>query len=420
MKFQSQLTFALLATATMLAACTPKNPDLTVRRPIPEKKIYAQPTPPPMPEAPPDATPIPGPSDKPEAVTEGGNVAEKRIFDPKVDILFVIDNSTSMNTHQRNLKKNIREFTNAFTGTAQVKYRVGVVGTHDPETVTEGKVGYYPVGKLRMLHDQEPNPLAPNAGLNKPPYYIPALPVDYLGNTLRIGTIAPKDGGPEKEEMFSPVKAALDGTRDADNGGFYRPDAHLAIVFLTDADDASSIAPTELYDFLLELKKGSHEAISAYGALSMSEGCKRDPGLVVKDAAGNVVKVLQPEKIESFISKTHTARGENAKSAIFDLCDDNFGKGLSKIGQMIQESTISEMRIPLSHVPEVKTLVVTYDGRQLPGGEAWKYDSTSTTIVLNGRSKAFEVRGKEVKITYVPMDPNRAVRGETHSAGGAR
>ena len=413
-----QTTSALLAIGALLAACSPQNPDLTVRRPIPEQKVWEQPKPYAAPTPHPNGTPIPGPSEKPAAVTEGGNVEDKRIFDPKVDILFVVDNSTSMNTHQSNLKKNIRDFTRAFTGSAQVKYRVGVVGTHDPETVTPNKVGYYPVGKLRMLHDRDPNPKAPNEGLREKPYYTPSTAEAILGFTLRIGTIHPDDGGPEKEEMFSPIKAALDGTRDADNQGFYRPEAHLAIVFLTDADDASPIAPGELYDFLLDLKKGDREAISAYGALSMSKSCKRDPGLVEKDARGNIIRVFQPEKIESFISKTHVARGSDPKSAKFDLCDDNFGKGLAKIGQMIQESTVNEMRIPLSAIPEVKTIVVTYGDRHLPGGEAWKYDPDFNVIVLNGRSKHFETRGMEVKITYVPVDPNRAVRGETHSLGG--
>jgi hypothetical protein len=47
-------------------------------------------------------------------------------FDPSVDILFVVDNSGSMGSHQTNLIRNIDLFVNAFLNNSILDYNIGV------------------------------------------------------------------------------------------------------------------------------------------------------------------------------------------------------------------------------------------------------------------------------------------------------
>ena len=51
------------------------------------------------------------------------------IRDPKVDILFVVDDSGSMSNHQTNLSSNIGRFLEAFFGRVSIDYHIGVVST---------------------------------------------------------------------------------------------------------------------------------------------------------------------------------------------------------------------------------------------------------------------------------------------------
>src|SRR5690349_494813 len=52
-----------------------------------------------------------------------------QVFDPKVDILFVVDNSGSMGTHQQNLSANVSKFTQAFIKGSILDYNIGIVTT---------------------------------------------------------------------------------------------------------------------------------------------------------------------------------------------------------------------------------------------------------------------------------------------------
>ena len=50
-------------------------------------------------------------------------------FDPRADILFVIDDSVSMDDHQNNLVQNINKFTEVFLQKSVLDYNIGVIST---------------------------------------------------------------------------------------------------------------------------------------------------------------------------------------------------------------------------------------------------------------------------------------------------
>ncbi|MEK7358314.1 MAG: hypothetical protein AAB250_17845, partial [Bdellovibrionota bacterium] len=62
---------------------------------------------------------------KREKVKDSGG--EKYTFNPKVDILFVVDDSGSMDAHQQNLAKNIELFTKGLQNNQILDYHFGVL-----------------------------------------------------------------------------------------------------------------------------------------------------------------------------------------------------------------------------------------------------------------------------------------------------
>jgi hypothetical protein len=176
-----------------------------------------------------------------------------------IDILFVIDNSKSTGDKQQIFDNNFPNFINALnnfpassgSGTALPNLHIGVVDT----TVDIGQSGYAGCPSP----DSGDNGLLQNtarvAGCTPPSgLYISdiALPggtrmTNYggagsatdLGLELQcIGEVGTSGCG--FEAQLEAMHRALDGTRP-ENAGFIRPSAYLAVIFLTDEDDASTM-----------------------------------------------------------------------------------------------------------------------------------------------------------------------------------
>jgi hypothetical protein len=265
-------------------------------------------------------------------------------LNPKVDILFVIDNSASMNIYQEKLSANIDDFVNAFAGNESLDYHIGVVSVYDSSRFGVNVTKFTPNGALRPM-----------------PRSVDNLPVNYytknhknsvlLKAMLKIGVIELKDGGPEKEESFSPVKAALSDPQiiSATNNGFYREDAHLVVIFITDASDASpNLSAEELYSFLWNLKQRDTTKIHTYGVLAdrSEKSCDRvDPSLRGKDESG------KPDNIIDFISMT--------KGRKLSICQSNYGPMLSAMGKEIEIKTSKQVIYLDSLLPFCFTLLRT-------------------------------------------------------------
>jgi hypothetical protein len=62
------------------------------------------------------------------------------VFDPRVDILFVVDSSGSMMSHQENLAKNIDLFVDKFVQAGTLDFHVGVITTDMDFTGHKGQL----------------------------------------------------------------------------------------------------------------------------------------------------------------------------------------------------------------------------------------------------------------------------------------
>lgn len=295
----------------------------------------------------------------PEVINEKVSADSDNIdFTPKVDILFVVDNSGSMGTHQANLANNLSKFVQTFTAGMQIDYNVGVVSTDMSDYRHSGRLQ----GNVRYVNKSTPNGIATMAG------------------NIMTGT-----NGDWQEKSFDPVIAALSNPLIGSyNSGFYRQDAHIAVVFITDAEDQSNATPTELYEFLKVLK-GTKDRVLAYGVIvpSNAKGCSRDD-------------VDLPKKIESFL-----AMPINAGKNLMSLCDSNFGTKLADLSKDIARYVGAV--IYLNRPPVLSTLRVVFGTQVIMPGikTGWTFDAAKNAIILGeGIVWSQQPAGTRVKVYF--------------------
>jgi hypothetical protein len=254
----------------------------------------------------------------------------------KVDILFVVDNSASMGTHQANLKKNAATFVNEFVNGSRLDWHIGMVST-----------------------DKRDEP------------FIGLKPGDLLDKTRKDPVLAFQDAvstlgirGFGIEMSFANALQGLQKFPD-----FIRAGSTLAIIIISDAIEQSNMRGPE---FLHELQKiqGGKGQVVVYGVLASSE---------FKCPAG----VGEEDNIYS--TSPYKEAIEGSKGRKFSLCDD-FGSSLATLGADLITRTDRPF-IQLKSRPFLKTIRVLHRGVELPGGPKsegglWFYDFDLNRVVF--------------------------------------
>ncbi|WP_413574474.1 hypothetical protein ACLVWU_09625 [Bdellovibrio sp. HCB290] len=362
-------------------------------------------------------------------ITEDGGQSQLD-FNPRVDILFVTDNSDSMKSAQANLIKNLNRFTNGISNNKMIDYHIGVISTWDQkwENPESKKADEYKAGELRFVKT--------TAGTETKERFVTKKdPAAVLATTLKIGVVALKDGGPENEEFFSPLTAALEKSgRGAANEGFFREDAQLVVIFLTDADDASNrISPEQMAQTLVDFKGGRQDKVSVYGVLVDAGDADQykdwalrvhptyHPECFVGQKNNGKCSGFGPERLEQLIVAANTGSG-NPKQIrdqfIMSIVSPNFGAELGRMGDSITVKTL-EKQIYLSQIPRVDDagqlmLRVRYGtpevlaqgkGQLIPkklnGG--WNYNPSSNSVKLSGDIKYQYTEGARFAVDLVPV-----------------
>lgn len=300
----------------------------------------------------------------PEKSITDGNASD--VFDPKADILFVIDNSGSMEPHQRNLVRNIDLFVSAFLKTSIIDYNIGVITTD-----TEG-YGRPCCGKLAGNYYRIVNKATPNAN-------------DVLKQNLLVGT-----NGAGYETPFNAISLAIDPALTTGyNAGFIRRGAALTVIFITDAEDQSQrVSSNDLLTKLLALKNGDKTKLLSYGAIVPTgvSNCERDDYMVT------------PRKIEEFLSLV--PNGGGGKNVV-SLCATDYGQRLADFALQIVDQISS--RIFLTRLPDVNSLQVFYGNAELPRDvrKGWAYSPELNAVLLGDQIDwASQPVGSKVEVKY--------------------
>lgn len=331
-----------LLSIALIAACSPESP-----------KLKEQPT------------------GKRESVKD---VDETAKFNPKVDILFVIDDSGSMSTHQDNLSRNIPLFTAAIQANTILDYHIAVTSS----TFNNGNPQHCMTGIARacgqgVLH----------GGISGINYIERSTPngIAVLAQNMKIGT-----SGDSSERFFAPVRAALSQPLvDGLNKGFYRPDAALVVIFVTDAEDQSmNFGPDDYERFLVGLKKGDASRALTYGVIIGStdgSGCARDESTL-------------PTRIEKAIT--------NMGGSQFGLCDADFGTKIANLAYDLVQKVSKVMY--LTRAPDPSTISVTFGTQTIPNDldEGWTYDPVRNALIFGDKLELTkQPDGTELEVTFI-------------------
>jgi hypothetical protein len=309
---------------------------------------------------------VPLPMVKKERVRDLGGT--KVSFNRKVDILFVIDDSGSMMDHQTNLARNVQMFTHGIIANQILDYHIGVVTSNmdyapyrpAPGATWKGELW----GTTKYVERRTPS-----------------------GAVVLDSNLKPGTDGSGTEEFFSPVQAALTTPLvSGPNQGFYRSDAYLAVIFLTDSDDQSNLSPGDFYKFLVNLKGGDPSKIISYGVY-----------IPTTDSTCNRSGEPAPGKLEEFFRLT------SAKT--MGLCDPDYGMKLAELGADLVRRVGTILQ--LSRPAQEQTIKVTFGSQVIPNDPktGWVYDPVRVALIFgNDIDLLPEPEGTEVEVDFIAAE----------------
>lgn len=188
---------------------------------------------------------------------------------PSVDVLFAVDNSESMAEEQASLTANFGGFMDLFLD-SETDYHLGLIATDMDDPEHGGRLVADGDGSLFIdtsFSRQEA--------------------LDSFTERAQIGT-----AGARLEKGLEAMHAAIEVYADTENRGFYRPEAYLALVVISDEDDySSSITVTGFKDWLGDLKSDP-DKITFSAVVSTDSSCPEEPGLDYVDVAENFSGVI--------------------------------------------------------------------------------------------------------------------------------
>jgi hypothetical protein len=275
-----------------------------------------------------------------EEVTETFRVPD----DIAIDVLLVIDNSGSMQDDQQLLADNFQEFIADALDDDDLDVQIGVTTT---DVISPGAAAGALVGSPRILSARDGDDLAQR------------VLVGIDGTGLELGLEA--------------MRLALEVP---ENAGFIRSDAALAVIFVTDEEDAGAFpdflpdpalsrAPAE-YIALLEARKGGSvlNAPVLVSAVLPAQGGLRYRALV-----------------------------NHFSGVALDITDPNWGTQLSEIGA---ETFALSRSFSIGSPPRAGSVVVVVDG---VATTAFTVDSARQAVILDEPAPG----GADVVISYIPQ-----------------
>ena len=303
----------------------------------------------------------------------------KSTYNPSIDILFIIDDSQSMGMIQDLLAKNADLFIDRFLNIRFIDYHIGVTTSSTSDILI--------TDRFDTSEEQKVPSIVYDGSLAKCQIFSGSqlIELNYvdrktpeasqcLREMMQVGA---EGTGPE--QFFNIPSLTLSEQRATKNSSFYRPEAHLAIIAITNSFDQSDFSSKRAYQFLLDLKNGDKEKLHyAAGIVTLpmpQYDCKEEERLPL-----NFMELLY------FFGD----RGYQ-----FNLCKFNYGKDLAHFAKHLVDAVLS---ISLERLPNVNTIKVRYTNkgktRFIPRGPTgWTYDPKNNTLHLSQNTQVEKAGG---------------------------
>ena len=276
----------------------------------------------------------------------------------KVDVLFVVDNSGSLMEEQASLAQNFAAFLSG-AQQRQVDYHLGVTTTGIEPSPSgwsrcPGGADGGEAGRLFPVDGSSPRVITPRT---------PGA-AQVFANNVSVGVCHWNEKGLEaaRRALGTPLVDSADdpGTPLPGDGnlGFLRPDARLAVVFVSDEDDGSA-GSVDSYETFLRAVKANDPTLLAVSAIVGPQGLScptaTTPGVRYIDLARRTGGLVE------------------------SICTQDWARSLENIAIGVFSP---RRRFPLSQVPsDPAQIVVEVNGAPVTSG--WVYDSASSSVVFD-------------------------------------
>lgn len=271
------------------------------------------------------------------------------LYNNKVDILWVVDNSSSMQKHQERLNQEVPKFVEKLK-TLKLDFQMGVVTT---SVGYAGASGGQLIGTPKILNAKTKN----------------------LEVLLTQRVLAGEDGS-NLEQGLNSMKTVLSPSYLTGEGaGFLRSEALLVIIALSDEDDFSvtdRATSFNTFSNFLDTIKPDHEdgtkswIMNFIGVLSMTSQCR----------AYNDYSSVG----EKYLDLVNYSGGVQSS-----ICTDSLTTAVSNVRARITQ-ILTDFK--LSAYPQLDTLVVKLNGQDVPqdSTNGWSYHVQGNFIRFNGTS----------------------------------
>lgn len=298
----------------------------------------------------------------------------------KIDILWVIDNSGSMDSSQVNVANNLNTFISRFIE-KRYDFHIGV-------TTTDAYLSNFGYGSYRSyLRDGVGANHTGVFVLNRDtPNFIPTFTTNILQGT----------GGSGDERAFSSMKATL---LNNFNAAFRRPDAFLAVILVSDEEDFSHNNMT----FIEDPNHASMESVASYKTWLDTYTSST---ATLRNYSFNTIQILDSTCLATLNASypgrkiaQRTAQLADMTGGIKASLCGNFADSLQLISDSILELS-SVFQLNREPIPE--TIVVTVNGVTVPqdNTNGWVYDAVNNTITFKGTS--IPAQGSDIRIAFDP------------------
>ena len=269
---------------------------------------------------------------------------------PRVDVLFVIDNSGSMMEEQAGLAAGFAYFLAAIVGW---NYQIGVTTTGiDDSGGCPGGANGGEAGRLFPVDGSRPrivSPITPNAAA-------------VFAANVRVGLCHWWEEGLEGAYL-----ALSEPLVSGWNAGFLRRDARLSVIFVSDEDDYSPRKVQVYVDHLRALKPNRPDQLSV-AAIVNTGSCRTS----------------------SSVGRRYMDAATDLGGVVLDICQPDWGAMLSSIARAV---VLGVEYVPLSRVPLPGSVRVEIDGVEVDAS-MWDYDATLNAVALR------QLGGLRVVVSY--------------------
>ncbi|MBX2803475.1 MAG: hypothetical protein KTR31_37690 [Myxococcales bacterium] len=257
---------------------------------------------------------------------------------PLVDVLFVVDNSGSMRAEQEALTENFPSFINYFIGSG-LNYHLGVVSTDMQDPSHSGKLRI--AGGYKWIDDQTQNPEGVFTAMA-------SLGINGSGTERPIGA----------------TYAAIEELKDGYNQGYYRDEASIHTIVVTDEGDSTQPSYISLPEF-----------ITWYDGLKPEEEMRTFSG-IVQPQSGAVYRDVN----------------DDIGGILFDIGQDNWSEVLDRLGVqasglkreyfLSQQPVLGTIEVSVEEtLPDGGTLQISFD-EYVDGEGDWTYDPSRNSITF--------------------------------------